>query len=76
MTPVELTAWRRRHDFTQEEAGNMLGVSKRSISNYETIGPVPKAIALACEAISISEGTVNYEQLIREQHPKLAGFFL
>lgn len=76
MTPSELTAWRKRHGFTQEEAGDKLGVSKRSISGYETVGPVPKSIALACSAISNEEQKLNFTELVREHYPKLDGFFV
>lgn len=76
MTPAELATWRKQHGFTQEEAGNRLGVSKRSISAYESVGPVPKAIALACSAISNEETKLDYLQLVREQYPKLGGVII
>lgn len=76
MSPAEFADWRKQHGFTQDEAGKQLGVSKRSIFSYETTGPVPKTVALACRAVSSQEKKPNYTQLIKEQYPAIKGFFI
>lgn len=60
MTPDDLKAWRKWLDLTQAQAAQALGVSLSQLSNYEAgrdrwskrPAPIPKAIALACAAIS------------------------
>jgi transcriptional regulator with XRE-family HTH domain len=72
MTPEQFHEWRKSLGLTQAEAAERLGVSKRSVFSYESAGPVPKSIGLACVAISDQDQRgESYEKLVKEQHPKL-----
>lgn len=77
MSPEELRTWRKMHCWTQAQAAEMLGISARSMTTYETTGPVPKVVALACTAVSrYSEGALmtrepNIKKLVPEQHNDL-----
>jgi len=60
MTPEQFKAWRDQEGFTQDEAADVLGISKGSVRNYE-LGSrredgravtIPKTVALACAAVS------------------------
>jgi len=52
MTAAQLREWRKRMSFTQAEAANHLGCSKRSIQNWEAgASDVPRYIALAMSAV-------------------------
>jgi hypothetical protein len=48
MTPEDFVAFLARHKLTQEEAGVLLGRSRRQIANYVSVGPIPRVVALAC----------------------------
>ena len=37
-----LVAWRERNDYTQKQAAEMLGVSKRSLENWEQERAMPQ----------------------------------
>lgn len=59
MSPAEFKEWRARLGFTQEEAANELGVSRRTVESYESAPrpdkppiQIPQTIALACEAVT------------------------
>ena len=68
--PGQFQRWRELHNLTQSQAAERLGVSKRSIATYESTGPIPKTVALACEAIT-NEAQEVFEKLLKTQHPKL-----
>lgn len=61
MTPDEFKAWRKAMGFTQKEAGDVLGITKWAVENYERgwrredDRPViiPRSIALACSAVFV-----------------------
>src|SRR4026208_1203343 len=75
--PEQFRRWRELHDFTQAEAADRLGVSTRSGGVYESTGPVPRYVALACEAITdASQATGFFERLVKEQHPRLGEHIL
>ena len=41
-----LVAWRERNDYTQKEAAALLGVSKRSLENWEQERAMPQGYGL------------------------------
>lgn len=41
-----LVAWRERNDYTQKQAAKMLGVSKRSLENWEQERAMPQGFGL------------------------------
>lgn len=52
MTPTDLHAWRKRLDFTQVEAADALGRSRRSYQRLEDgTAPISRETELACAAI-------------------------
>ena len=54
MTPQDLKEWRKRLGFkSQEKAAEALGISARAFNNYETKGPVPKVVQMACAAVAL-----------------------
>ncbi|OYD82513.1 helix-turn-helix transcriptional regulator [Azospirillum brasilense] len=53
MTADEFKAWRKGLGLTQQEAGDAIGITKRSVQLYEAgTQPVSRTIALACAALS------------------------
>jgi transcriptional regulator with XRE-family HTH domain len=59
MTPAEFKAWRKAMGLRQKEAAEKLGLKKRVIQYYEhghrdgKKVAVPKAVELACYALSV-----------------------
>jgi DNA-binding XRE family transcriptional regulator len=52
MTHEEIKLWRKRLGMTQQQAGDAIGVTKRSIQLFEAGDqPVSRTIALACAAV-------------------------
>ena len=41
-----LVAWRKENDFTQQEAADRLGISRRSLENWEQQRAMPQGIGL------------------------------
>jgi DNA-binding transcriptional regulator YiaG len=41
-----LVAWRKTHDLTQQEAADRLGVSRRSLENWEQERAMPQGFGL------------------------------
>jgi transcriptional regulator with XRE-family HTH domain len=75
--PEQFRKWRELHGFTQGEAAERLGVSRRSVVVYESTGPIPKYVALACEALTDETQAAGYfERLVKEQHPRLGEHIL
>ncbi len=73
MSPKEFQNWRARLRITQAEAALRLGSAKRSIATWESSGPIPRTVELACKALSI-EAEADFrllEQIFREQHPDI-----
>jgi transcriptional regulator with XRE-family HTH domain len=78
MTPYEFKNWRTAMGFTQDEAADVLGLSKATITNYESGRRredgrevvIPLTVALACAAL-ICElkpwPKTNLEAIIRSQ---------
>jgi len=54
MTPDDFVRWRHKLRLTKRLAARLLGVSDRTVFNYErsTARTVPTMVALACEAIT------------------------
>lgn len=51
---ASFTRWRRFMGFSQEQAAEALGLSTRTISNYETGSyPISKTASLACGALAL-----------------------
>ena len=42
-----LVAWRERNDYTQQEAADRLGVSRRSLENWEQERAMPQGFGLS-----------------------------
>ena len=42
-----LIAWREQNDFTQQEAADQLGVSRRSLENWEQERAMPQGFGLS-----------------------------
>ena len=52
MTGLELKEWRRAMDFTQQQAGDELGVTRATIQNWEyEITTIPVTVSLACSQL-------------------------
>jgi transcriptional regulator with XRE-family HTH domain len=80
MTPDEFRKWRKSLNMTQAQAAETLGIGKRTVATYESDGPVPRYVALACAAIAAPEQAqtqLAHEErdslaiLVEEQHPDL-----
>jgi DNA-binding transcriptional regulator YiaG len=50
-----LIAWRERNDYTQQEAADQLGVSRRSLENWEQERAMPQGFGLTALLIFIQE---------------------
>lgn len=51
---IEFRHWQDRHHFTLATAANMLGLTRRTVSQYRTASrPIPKVVELACRAIDL-----------------------
>jgi len=56
MTGEEFRQWRRRHNMTQENAAQVLRISHRTVTNYESGAyPIPHPVYLATRAIDQDE---------------------
>jgi len=54
MQPSELIKWRKDHGLTQEQLANLLGVTKPSISMYESgKRKIPAFLHLALECLKV-----------------------
>ena len=53
MTHEDFKNWRKKMGLTQQQAADVLGLSKATIENYDKGRPVviPRVVALACAAI-------------------------
>lgn len=52
MSPAQLTGWRQQMGWSRAEAARQLGISPRSLYNYEEgKRKIPEPVALACEAL-------------------------
>lgn len=59
MTPAAFRAWRRRMGWSQQAAANALGISRRTVINYEQGKPEPsRVVGLACAALAL--GITDY----------------
>ncbi|WP_310619028.1 helix-turn-helix domain-containing protein [Flexibacterium corallicola] len=71
MTPKQFKAWRRAHSLKQKEAAEALGLKKRMIQYYEKGEKnkkpieIPKAVRLACFAISLGIDDFNGEKITK-----------
>jgi DNA-binding XRE family transcriptional regulator len=55
--PEDFRAWRNRMGLTQPEAAAKLDINEKTIRNYESGRlPIPRVVAMACWALSISLG--------------------
>jgi transcriptional regulator with XRE-family HTH domain len=53
MSAANFKAFRKRLNLTQEEFGDQLGISKRTVGLYEAnASPVSRTVALACAAVA------------------------
>ena len=50
-----LVAWRDRNDYTQQEAADRLGVSRRSLENWEQERAMPQGFGLTAMLTIIQE---------------------
>lgn len=70
MTGAILADWRSCLGLTQQRAGDLLGVTRRTVQLYEAGSqPIPLSIALACRAVL--EGWADFDRLSSpREHPK------
>ena len=50
-----LVAWRKANDYTQQEAADRLGVSRRSLENWEQERAMPQGFGLSAMLMIIGE---------------------
>lgn len=51
---IEFRHWQDRHHFTLASAADVLGLTRRTVSQYRTGSrPIPKVVGLACQAIDL-----------------------
>ena len=50
-----LVAWREANDYTQQEAADRLGVSRRSLDNWEQERAMPQGFGLSAMLMIIGE---------------------
>ena len=50
-----LVAWRKQNDYTQQEAADQLGVSRRSLENWEQERAMPQGFGLVAMLTLIQE---------------------
>ncbi|PWC81263.1 hypothetical protein TSH64_01070 [Azospirillum sp. TSH64] len=61
MTGADFLAWRKAQGMTQGDAGDRLGVTRRTVQLYEAgEQPIPRTVALACRAIA--EGWADFAE--------------
>ena len=63
-----LVAWREQNDFTQQEAADQLGVSRRSLENWEQERAMPQGFGLSAMLAVIQ--TASPEKLTRRKRGK------
>ena len=63
-----LVAWREQNDFTQQEAADQLGVSRRSLENWEQERAMPQGFGLSAMLTVIQ--TASPEKLTRRKRRK------
>jgi len=56
----KLREWRDENDFTQQEAADRLGVSRRSLENWEQKRAMPQGFGLAA-MLEVIQGTKSVE---------------
>ena len=57
-----LVAWRKENDFTQQEAADRLGISRRSLENWEQERAMPQGIGLAAVLRAIGGKAVRHSE--------------
>ena len=63
-----LVTWREQNDFTQQEAADQLGVSRRSLENWEQERAMPQGFGLSAMLAVIQ--TASPEKLTRRKRGK------
>lgn len=63
MSGFELKVWRRGMNWTQERAAEELGVVIRTYQGWESRKEIPKLVALATKALSLSEFSTALSQI-------------
>ena len=63
-----LVAWREQNDFTQQEAADQLGVSRRSLENWEQERAMPQGFGLSAMLAVVQ--TASPEKLTRRKRGK------
>lgn len=76
MTPQNFSEWRSWLGMTQVQVAERLHVNKRTVSVYESKGPIPYHIALACMAVTDQFDELDYRSLVERQHPKVGPYFI
>lgn len=56
-----LVAWRERNDYTQQDAADKLGVSRRSLENWEQERAMPQGFGLQAMLKTIQAAKVTPE---------------
>ena len=64
-----LVAWREQNDFTQQEAADQLGVSRRSLENWEQERAMPQGFGLSA-MLAIIQTSRPQEKVARRKRQK------
>ena len=62
-----LVAWREQNDYTQQEAADRLGVSRRSLENWEQERAMPQGFGLAAMLKVIGANRAKPEGTVRRK---------
>ena len=65
-----LLAWRERNDYTQQQAAAQLGVSRRSLENWEQERAMPQGFGLTAMLVFIEEAKSESTVQARPHHRK------
>lgn len=70
MTGTDFARWRAHTGVSKTQVAQWLGVSPRTITNYEnSTAPLPQTIALACAALSVGFRDYSGVSPIEEPQP-------
>ena len=65
-----LVAWREANDYTQQEAADRLGVSRRSLENWEQERAMPQGFGLTAMLAFIGEPGVESKVKAKEKRKR------
>ena len=65
-----LVAWREQNDYTQQEAADRLGVSRRSLENWEQERAMPQGFGLKAMLLIIQGESTQRDPKAERRRPK------